>query len=68
MTNQSKPGKVRSNGLWNHVISENWIGSTGSRWSSSGFFSRIHYVGNSRRDSQDDEQLKRKDHLHVNVQ
>ena len=34
--NQSKPGKAGSNGLWKHVFSKIWIGSTGSRWSSSG--------------------------------
>ena len=32
--------KVRSNGFWNHVILENWIGSTGNRWNSSGHFSQ----------------------------
>ena len=48
--------------------------STGNRWNSSGKFFRIHYVGNSRRDSKDDGGIKvwtwskqRKDHLHVNV-
>ena len=34
--NQSKPEKAGSNGLWKHIISKIWIGSTGSRWSSSG--------------------------------
>ena len=65
--NQSKHGKARSNGFWKHVISKIWIGSDN--------FPRIHCVGNSWRDPQDDDWIKvwtwpvrRKDHLHVNVQ
>ena len=50
-----KLGKVRSNVLWNHVILEYWIGSTENRWNSSGKLTRIHYIGNSRRDSKGDD-------------
>ena len=72
--NQSKHGKARLNGFWRHVISKIWIGSTGSRWSSSGKFHRIQYIMSSRRDSKYDDWIKvwirasqRKDHLHVIV-
>ena len=34
--NQSKHGTAGLIGFWKHVISKIWIGSTGSRWSSSG--------------------------------
>ena len=74
--NQSKHGKARLNGLWKHVISKIWIESTGSRWSSSGKFPRIHHIGNSWRDPEDNDfwvevwtrATHRKEHLHVNVQ
>ena len=41
-----------------HIISTIWIGSTGNKWNSSGHFPRIHYIGNSRRDSKDDGWIK----------
>ena len=46
--------KSKLNGIWTHAISKMWIESTGNRWNSSGKNHRIHYVGNSRRDSKDD--------------
>ena len=67
---QSKPGKTGSNGFWKHASSKIWIESTGSRLSSSGKVPGIHHVGNSRRDSKDDDGIKvwtraiqKKDHL-----
>ena len=41
VTNHSKPWKAGLNDFWKHVISKISIGSTGSRWSSSGNFPRI---------------------------
>ena len=37
--------------VFGKVILKIWIGSTGNRWSSSGHFPRIHYIGNCRRGS-----------------
>ena len=53
--NQSKLGEAGSIGFWKHVISKMRIGSTLSRWSLSGIFPRFYYIGNSRRDSKDDD-------------
>ena len=33
-----KLGKVRSSGLWNHAISEYWVGSTENRWNARKIF------------------------------
>ena len=44
-----------ANWFWKHVTSKKWTELTESRWSSSGKFPRIHYIENSRRDSQDDD-------------
>ena len=43
--NQSKHGNAGSNGFWKHVISKIWLGSTASRWSSSGiiFQESLHW-------------------------
>ena len=40
VTDQSKPGTTGSNGIWKRVISEIWIESMESRWSSSGQISQ----------------------------
>ena len=42
---QSKHGEAGSMGFWKHVISRIWIGSTVSRWRSSGFFPGFTTLG-----------------------
>ena len=44
----SEHGRTRLSGSWHHVNLDNWIESTGSRWSSSGIFLRIHYTRDPR--------------------
>ena len=71
----SKHGRRRLIVLWIHVNLENWIVPTVNRYSSSGQFPRIHYVGDPRWDSKVDdwnkmwtEAIPRKNYLHASVQ
>ena len=46
VTNQSKPGRTKLNGIWKIAISKIWIESMESRWSSSGKYSQdsLHWA------------------------
>ena len=56
VTDQSKHGKTKLNGIWKLGISKIWIASTVSRWSSSGNF--LGFTAYPRWDSKDDDWIK----------